>query len=387
MKFKKTRTMITIGVMALGIGAIVFLVSLGFGVQKLVIQRVARLEEMRQADAVPQPGSKILLTDKEYSVIKHLTNVDKTLPVISMVGRVTFNNSVSDMPVYGVTSDYLALSAVKPVNGTVFKSNELSITAKAEDQGEVAGLFIQRENLAYGDVAGDIQFSVMPEKWVEVRGQPNIESPIVGYTKRTEGHMRGSVVWGKRYSSYTSGFLNSDQSLEQWIQSDFPLWERHRCDPANISCDSSGEYKKIEKKEDESSMLYIARNYVTVQTILENNSDVLGISDTNNEDVIDITNLVSSVSANLDLATLASESAAVNTEKIKKVSMKPKAVKEAVITRAMVKVFGLSDTQAIGKRFTVTFVQTGSSPNSNEKIESNPVEYKIVGVTPEATTA
>ncbi|PIV70868.1 hypothetical protein COW57_02875, partial [Candidatus Roizmanbacteria bacterium CG17_big_fil_post_rev_8_21_14_2_50_39_7] len=48
---KTTRTAITIGGMALGIGAIVFLVSIGYGLEKLVVSRVARLDEMKQIDA------------------------------------------------------------------------------------------------------------------------------------------------------------------------------------------------------------------------------------------------------------------------------------------------------------------------------------------------
>ncbi len=48
MKFKKNRTFITIGGMSIGIAAIVFLVSLGYGLEKMVISRVARLEEVNK---------------------------------------------------------------------------------------------------------------------------------------------------------------------------------------------------------------------------------------------------------------------------------------------------------------------------------------------------
>ncbi len=57
MQAKKTRTMVTIGGMAIGIGAIVFLVSIGYGLQQLVIYRVARLDEMKQVHVYPHAGS------------------------------------------------------------------------------------------------------------------------------------------------------------------------------------------------------------------------------------------------------------------------------------------------------------------------------------------
>ncbi|HDH07734.1 MAG TPA: hypothetical protein ENG89_01805, partial [Candidatus Moranbacteria bacterium] len=64
MNFKRSRSIITIGGMAVGIGAIVFLVSLGYGLQKLVISRVAKLNEMRQVNIVSQTGSQIKINDK-----------------------------------------------------------------------------------------------------------------------------------------------------------------------------------------------------------------------------------------------------------------------------------------------------------------------------------
>jgi ABC-type antimicrobial peptide transport system permease subunit len=48
------------------------------------------------------------------------------LPQISVVGKVNFNNSSTDMAVYAVTKDYLEQSAISPVIGDVFESNELT---------------------------------------------------------------------------------------------------------------------------------------------------------------------------------------------------------------------------------------------------------------------
>jgi ABC-type antimicrobial peptide transport system permease subunit len=47
------------------------------------------------------------------------------LPQIAVVGKVNFNNSVTDMAVYGVTQKYLKQSAISPVRGDVFESNQL----------------------------------------------------------------------------------------------------------------------------------------------------------------------------------------------------------------------------------------------------------------------
>ena len=57
LKVKKTRTLITIGGMSIGIAAVVFLVSIGYGLQSLVISRVARLDEMKQVEIDPKPAA------------------------------------------------------------------------------------------------------------------------------------------------------------------------------------------------------------------------------------------------------------------------------------------------------------------------------------------
>ncbi len=128
MAYKKARTLITIGGMAIGIAAIVFLVSIGYGLEKLVISRVARLEEMRQAEISPRVGGNIKINDKSISDFQNLTHVKEVLPVIALVAKVNFNNSVSDMAVYGITSEYLVQSAVQPIYGDIFSNNDTVTT-------------------------------------------------------------------------------------------------------------------------------------------------------------------------------------------------------------------------------------------------------------------
>ncbi|HDZ85604.1 MAG TPA: hypothetical protein ENH35_03610, partial [Candidatus Moranbacteria bacterium] len=143
MNFKRSRSIITIGGMAVGIGAIVFLVSLGYGLQKLVISRVAKLNEMRQVNIVSQTGSQIKINDKSLAKFRGISDVEAVLPVIAVVGKVDFQGSVSDMAVYGVTSDYLRQSAIQPVRGDIFESNDIV--------AEVFGQVSELEEVARGD--------------------------------------------------------------------------------------------------------------------------------------------------------------------------------------------------------------------------------------------
>lgn len=126
MLVKKNRTLITVGGMTLGITTIVFLVSLGYGLQNLVISRVARLEEIKQIQVSSVPGSSAIITEQTIHDITALDSVVDIFPMISVVGRVNYQGSSSDMAVYGVTRQALGQSTTQVVAGELFQSDQLS---------------------------------------------------------------------------------------------------------------------------------------------------------------------------------------------------------------------------------------------------------------------
>ena len=118
--------------MALGIGAIVFLVSIGYGLEKLVITRVARLEEIKQIDIAPAVASNININDMTIATFESISNVAQVLPVIGVVGTVNYQKSSTDVAVYGVLSDYLKSSALQATRGKFFENNDRSVLVSAQ---------------------------------------------------------------------------------------------------------------------------------------------------------------------------------------------------------------------------------------------------------------
>lgn len=120
---KRNRTIITIGGIAFGIGFTAFLISIGYGLEQLVISRSAQLEKLRQIEVYPPLGESITIDDASIAAIKSINQVEKVLPVINAAGKVNYQNSNIDVVVYGVQSDYLRLSDSVLVSGDYFKSN------------------------------------------------------------------------------------------------------------------------------------------------------------------------------------------------------------------------------------------------------------------------
>lgn len=125
MAAKKTRTLVTIGGMAIGISFIVFLVSIGYGLQEVVVNRVARLDELMQAEVVPGLSADLSITDETMSKFQEIKNVDQVIPLIAVIGKVSYQNSISNLAVYATTSDYLHFSALQPIRGKIFESNNI----------------------------------------------------------------------------------------------------------------------------------------------------------------------------------------------------------------------------------------------------------------------
>lgn len=166
MKSKRNRTVVTVGGMMVGIAAIVFLVSIAYGLQTLVVNRVARLDELRQADITTQPGSNLVIDDDVLESFKKYPEVEMVLPQIAVVGKVNFNNSATDMAVYGVTKDYLEQSAIAPVTGKSFDSNETATDLKAKEEvTELDSSEVTEEQLV--------------GNWVEVEGESDTGSKIL----------------------------------------------------------------------------------------------------------------------------------------------------------------------------------------------------------------
>jgi ABC-type antimicrobial peptide transport system permease subunit len=392
MVFKKSRSLITVGGMAVGIGSIVFLVSIGYGIQELVTSRVARLDEMKQMLISAQVGSNVKMNDAILTRFQQVQNVSEVQPLIAAVGRVNFNNSVSDMVVYGVTTNFLTQSAIKPSTGKIFESNEISIQSSA---GEVAG--VETDDAATQPIDSakngtDVVFSIYAEKWLKVREKADTNSKIIGYTRRVDASQNGVEISGGLYEipdDFKRDSLSSES--EQWILSEFEIWEKSNCLPTNDDCEDGGYLRKYQnsrnmKAKGYTAAIYMEKQYIEDQPVIL--PSVLGDSTESGEDIFEgaVLQASDSASESADFIEIASESAAAKPPETKSVQLGAIAKKEAVVNRAMLKVLGVKEDEAVGKVFNTSFVVVGDLLDSKEKVESVAAEYTIVGVTPDDKT-
>ncbi len=383
---KRTRTLITVGGMSIGVAAIVFLVSIGYGLQNLVISRVAELKEMRQADIMPSQSSNLYIDDELLSRIKNIKNVKDIHPLISLVGRVTFKNSVADVVVHGVTTDYLEESAIQPANGNFFDSRILAKKLPLEDEdyvesdytgGEVAGETTQ--SASYGDEIGEVNFKIHPDAWMRVRKGPSVDSQILGYTRRVVGVREGLEVWGGTYYDEAglgeAGTNGKGNSLGKWIGSKVPIWKRVECDADDLRCEE-GNYLKL--MDNDGTQVWKTGFFAEINVTIDeklSSGQVLGETDTA---------VTSTDSAELEIIEFiqqATQSAEVEREIV---SLTEKAEKQAVINRSMLQLLSLEPDEAVGKSFDLKFVVVGDAipDKKGNKVETEYEAYQIAGIIP-----
>ncbi len=380
MKGKKTRTAVTIGGMAIGIGSIVFLVSIGYGLQRLVISQVAKLEEMQQADVSLQPGGKIKISDDTLNDFAQIPNVRSVAPLIGVVGRVNYQNSISDMAVYGVTGEYLEQSAIRPVQGKFFESNDLVLPSGGNESMAPTREIPKKS----GDAIGDIAFSGNGLNWVRLREQPDSGAALLGYGKVETTEVFGALVWGGSYAAKDEfGNAATDatgEALGKWVKASFSVFEEVACSETETDC-VGGKYLLLR---DENNDPVVKQSYFAVT------DDWLVLREPTTKELAELAqgggalptlNIKDSGDGWVEVE---GEGAATNEETVERVALSSSAKREAVVSRAMLRILSIDEGTAVGQTFNTSFVITSSLlPDSQKKVESVAADYTIVAVIPE----
>ena len=351
---KKSRTMLTTGGVGVGIGAIVFLVSIGYGLQDLVVDKIASLDEVSQITVTTRNANLNKINEKLFSDIKNYKETVDVQPLISVVGSISYNNSISSLAVYGVTTKYLTDSAIKPLSGKYYKSDQTILSASGETNVQgVSDKEVESKKI--------YEFNIPSSKWVAVYEKSDRTSKIVGYTKTSPTSLLGEYIENK--------------SLK-FLSSFYYLWEKTSCKKGDNDCNSGYKVMRDQYKAQVQTAGYI--EFPNAKVIKIMNSNVLGVT---NETLTEEDILGSEVEAASDFVELLDELKTTNAVKTEVLTMSPSAIKKAVVNAEFVKLIGLTNETALGKNIKITFSVPPELLNkSNIKITTNEVEYEIVGV-------
>ncbi len=133
---KKTRTYVTVGGVALGIAFTVFLVSIGFGLERLVLKNFSKLDQLRSIDAYSSISQNITINDETLVDLTNIKGVEEVLPIIATAGKVNLQGSETDIVAYGVERSYLNHSDLNLLRGEFFANTEIAQAAAIKGEAD-----------------------------------------------------------------------------------------------------------------------------------------------------------------------------------------------------------------------------------------------------------
>lgn len=392
LKIRKSRSLITILGMSVGVGIIVYLLSLGYGIEKLVINQVASLDELRIVDVTSGEASRNALNKQVLGKIKNIKSVEQVVPFISVVGRLNYRNAKTDIVVYSVPPEYFKTAKPTLLKGKFFAYDK----QKNPIIGQVAGAY--SEPLAgkkgEGVLSHHIRFRIRPDTFAPVWQDCSMDAPMIGVTVRGDGEeIIGETLWGSEYAPfYPSGRAGFDktsrQYLGRWVRAEYPLYQQiegQKGVERQIGKDGQPAWSMGCAQE---SDLQITQNMKFGKNVLGESTSSATLAASENQPESSESALLESLFAGSRVATGESGIEVVYLEKEEKVEkqekllpFKGKVSGQAIISSGLMNVLGLTENDITKQSFKVSFIIIKSlMPETPGRIMTEEVEYKITGV-------
>ncbi len=117
LRYKKLRTALTVTGVVIGIGSIVFLVSLGLGLQRLVTKRVVSSDSVRTIEVTSPDPNLVKLDSKAVQQISGFGAFSSITKIYSFPAKINADAALTDSVVYGVDGDYAAVALPQKLAG------------------------------------------------------------------------------------------------------------------------------------------------------------------------------------------------------------------------------------------------------------------------------
>jgi putative ABC transport system permease protein len=114
------RTLLTIFGVSLGIGAVLFLVSLGYGLQNTILDKITTSDSLLSINVDPGPSGLLPINQEAIDKFSKIDNVTEVSPLFSIPSQVGLGDYTADCLVNGVNPSYFRYSGLNPSSGNFF---------------------------------------------------------------------------------------------------------------------------------------------------------------------------------------------------------------------------------------------------------------------------
>lgn len=160
-KARTSRTLLTIFGMSIGIGAILFLVSFGYGLQKTLLERITTAESLLTLDVMEAKSGLVNLNAEMVEKIKSMPGVNEVSSAFQLNAQGKIDDISSDLAVKGVQPSFMRLGGIKIAEGEKLSDENKEGVIFSSSAAEVFG--VKKEEVA-SIIGKEIKFSFLIPK-------------------------------------------------------------------------------------------------------------------------------------------------------------------------------------------------------------------------------
>ncbi|RJQ31032.1 ABC transporter permease [Candidatus Parcubacteria bacterium] len=147
-KVKTGRTFLTVLGIGVSFATIFFLISLGYGLQNILLKQISSKEALLTLD-VFSPNQSVLPLDKKFTeAISRNESVVKVSPIIAVSGQMDLENTAFEILAQGVAEDFFKSNNQRVKKGRAPEKGEQAITISSEmeqvlNKGDISGKAVE----------------------------------------------------------------------------------------------------------------------------------------------------------------------------------------------------------------------------------------------------
>ena len=193
-KTRPLRTFLTVLGVSVGIGAVLFLVSLGYGLQQVVLNKITTADSLLTLDVSPGVTDLININKEDIDDISEIENVELVSPVINLTAQLSIDEFTASNTANIIEPSFFRLSGVETKFG------------KIPEESDIYGIVLSS--------IGAELFGLEPEEMIDREIKISLFVPI-------EGSENNEINVSKREETYiVRGIVEDDSSNYMYISSE-----------------------------------------------------------------------------------------------------------------------------------------------------------------------
>jgi putative ABC transport system permease protein len=212
-KARTSRTLLTILGMGIGISAVLFLVSFGYGLQKTLLERITTSDSLLTLDVTEAKSGAIGLDTAMIEKIQNLPGVEEVSPSFQLTAQGHSEAISADLSAVGVKPSFLRLGGYRIISGETLKDEKPNGAVVTSAIGQLFG-----KKDAAEMIGQEMNFSFFIPKETEVSAeggdlQSNLEKVESNVNYKIVG-----IIEGEENTVYINSQSTTDLKISRFSQ-------------------------------------------------------------------------------------------------------------------------------------------------------------------------